>query len=77
MSFFTLLHANVALKLSCSDVVDMTGQDLCSTHSRKMGVDKPSGLRPAEELGCLRGWETSCQESLNIVIVLSQQRERI
>lgn len=44
---------------------------------REMGVDKTAGLRPAEELGCLRGWETFCLDSLNIVIVLSQQRERI
>lgn len=39
-----------------------------------MGVDKTTGLRPAEELGCLRGWETFCLDSLNIVILLSQQR---
>lgn len=46
-----------------------------------MGVDKTAGLRPAEELGCLGGgggcWETFCLDSLHIVIVLSQQRERI
>lgn len=44
-----------------------------------MGGDKTAGLRPAEELGCLGGggWETSCLDSLHIVIVLSQQRERI
>lgn len=42
-----------------------------------MVVDKTAGLRPAEELGCLRGRESFCLESLNIAIVLSQQRERI
>lgn len=38
-----------------------------------MGADKTTGLRPAEELGCLGGWETFCLASLNIVILLSQQ----
>lgn len=38
-----------------------------------MGADKTTGLRPAEELGCLGGWETFCLASLNIVILLGQQ----
>lgn len=38
-----------------------------------MGVDKMTGLRPTEELGCLRGCKTFCLDSLNIVILLSQQ----
>ncbi|KAK5892449.1 hypothetical protein CesoFtcFv8_012827 [Champsocephalus esox] len=38
-----------------------------------MGADKATRSRPAEELGCLGGWETFCLASFNIVILLSQQ----
>lgn len=81
MSFFTLLRAlNRPLKFSCTDLVDLTGQNLLHslcTRRREMVVDKTAGLRPTEELGCLRGWESFCLESFNIVIGLSQQREHI
>lgn len=58
---------------ACWSCAALSSPSQC-THRREMGVDKMAGLRPAVELGCLRGWEPFCLDSLNIVILLSQQR---